>query len=112
MKPLLFILLASVWMGCTQDAKQPRRTDTRTYFLMPDTLGPFVKKHSVRKDFAMSDSLNYVFIDSTYYVLWDSSTIVRKKVSPIKGVIPNKWKFNDQSIIINGDNNGEIIQRN
>jgi len=95
MKPLQYITitlfaLASVFFGCGDGHQQhPYRTDTYTYFVMPDTLGPFVKHHYFRK--MNSDSDHYIGIDSMWYVLWDSSTLVHKKVVPSKERTPTRW---------------------
>lgn len=92
MKILAFILLASVFIGCSDGHEQhPYRTNTYTYFVMPDTLGPFVKHHYFRRIF--SDSEHYTGIDSAWYVLWDSSTVVRKKVVSSKERTPTKWIY-------------------
>lgn len=87
---ILLFVLASVFFGCNDGHKvHPYRVSTYTYFVMPDTLGPFVKHHYLRK--LSVDSEHYMGIDSTWYVLWDSSTVVRKKIVPSKEQTGTLW---------------------
>jgi len=66
-----------------KDTRQyPYEVTRHIYFVMPDTLGPFVKKHLLRKDY--SDSNFYIAVDSTYYVLWDSSSTLYTNISQVK----------------------------